>query len=113
MAFNNDLQLKQEDVTNDRIWTKLNSKEYLNLLDHKSFSIENIVKEIDTGCSPCPDILTKDFGVKPSILFVSTVYGLIYKYLNKKYNRDEMSWNGFCQHFYKTIIQSGTGRSSG
>jgi hypothetical protein len=109
MAFMNDLPLKQVDRINDKIWTKLNRKEQLKLLDPKSFSIKNIEKEIETGCSPCPDIITKDFGAKPSILFVSTVYGLIYKYLNKKYSRDEQHWYEFCNHFYKRIIQSGTG----
>lgn len=111
MAFDKDKQLVQCDAINDYIWRSLNRGEanQLGLLNSKAVSFEKITKEIKTGCSPCPDIITSHFGEKPSVMFVSTVYGLINKYLNKQYNREEQDWNVFCEDFYKNIIQSGTG----
>jgi hypothetical protein len=111
MAFTNKLKLKMDDKINDEIWINLNTNDRagLNLLDAKYFSIDNIIREINTGCSPCPDILTENFGSKPSVMFVSTVYGLVNKYLKQEYDRSKQDWNTFCNDFYKKIIQSGTG----
>ena len=111
MAFTNKLKLKMDDKINDEIWINLNTNDRagLNLLDAKYFSIDNIIREINTGCSPCPDILTENFGSKPSVMFVSTVYGLVNKYLKQEYDRSKQDWNTFCNDFYKKIIQFGTG----
>ncbi|WP_044895871.1 hypothetical protein [Bacillus alveayuensis] len=106
MAFTNKLKLKMDDKINDEIWRNLNANDRagLNLLDEKYFSIDNIIKEINTGCSPCPDILTENFGSKPSVMFVSTVYGLVNKYLKQEYNRSKQDWSTFCDDFYKKLF---------
>lgn len=95
------------DEVNDEIWQHLHLKNRnaLDTFNHDKYCIKKIKEEITTGCSPCPDILTKDFGKKTSVLFISTVYGLIYKYLFKKFNRETDPWYEFIQYFYDKIIQ--------
>jgi len=77
----------------------------LDILDVNKFSIDLIRQEVNSGCSPCPDILTNDFGKKTSILFVSTVYGFIFNYLKVRYNRKTENWPGFIEKFFNSIIQ--------
>jgi len=105
MAFPREIKLPIRDSTNDRIWRHLqHSTEPLKDLDSGKFCVPKIIEEIETGCSPCPDILTEDFGTKPSVLFVSTVYGLIFKYLKKEFLRPENSWRELVKVFYEEII---------
>jgi hypothetical protein len=105
MAFPQDIKLPVQDSTNDRIWQYLQeSTKPLDDLCSTKFCIPKIIDEIGTGCSPCPDILTDGFGREPSVLFVSTVYGLINKYLNKDYVRSKRSWKDFVKEFYENII---------
>ena len=105
MAFPQDIKLPVHDSTNDRIWHYLQeSTKPLEDLCPSKFSIPKIIDEINTGCSPCPDILTGGFGKKPSVLFVSTVYGLINKYLKKNFERSENYWKDFVIEFYDKLI---------
>lgn len=80
MYFPYCMDLSKEDDINDEIWQHLHFKniDALNILDRKKFCIDNIRQEIEFGCSPCPDILSSKFGEKTSIMFISTVYGLIF-----------------------------------
>jgi hypothetical protein len=67
------------------------------------------MEEIDSGCSPCPDIISDNFGHKKSVVFVSTVYGLIHSKLETSFNRNTQSWPMFTQCFFERIIQEGVG----
>ena len=111
MSFSSIHSLSSQDVVNDEIWQYLHSKNTnsLHILDGNKFSIEKIRQEINLGCSPCPDILTDQFGKKPSIMFISTVYGLIFDYLQVIYNRETENWSSFIENFFKSIIQRGIG----
>jgi hypothetical protein len=103
--FPQDIKLPVQDSTNDRIWQHLHgSTKPLEDLCPSKFCIPKIIEELKTGCSPCPDILTGSFGREPSVLFVSTVYGLINKYLKKDYVRSKSSWNEFVREFYDNLI---------
>ncbi|MHB1407445.1 MAG: hypothetical protein ACYCV0_17870 [Desulfitobacteriaceae bacterium] len=111
MNFPSSHRLSSEDNVNDKIWKHLHSMDLdsLSTLDGTRFSIDLIRQEVNSGCSPCPDILTADFGKKTSVMFVSTVYGLIYNYLQVRYNRKTESWPSFTEKFYNSIIQGDIG----
>jgi len=110
MSFSPKQKLSTQDSVNDEIWKHLHSNfDALDILDKNKFSIERIRREINVGCSPCPDILTNNFGKKSSVIFISTVYGLIYDYLQVMYNRKNENWPCFIEKFYKSIIQGGIG----
>lgn len=103
--------LCERDSINDLIWAHLHSEnlDALEVLNPNKFGIELMKEEIKSGYSPCPDILTKNFGKSFSVMFVSTVYGLIHNYLQKNYSRNNTSWKEFTQDFYSKIIQKGIG----
>lgn len=105
------LQLIQQDPLNDEIWQYLHTQntDALHLLNEEQYALDLIQQEIDTGCSPCPDILSADFGNQPSVMFVSTVYGLIHKYLQKEYPRQQESWQTFTADFYQSVIRKKIG----
>ncbi|EIJ78319.1 hypothetical protein PB1_12184 [Bacillus methanolicus PB1] len=88
---------------NNLIWRHLHYEnlDAFEVLNPKKFGIEFIKGEINIGCSPCPDILTENFGKSISIMFVSTVYSLIHSYLQKTYQRNNNSWKEFTQDFYQ------------
>lgn len=111
MGFPQSINCLREDTINDKIWGYLHNTDRnpLDVLNPKKFSISNIIDELNTGCSPCPDILTSDFGGKPSVIFISTVYGLIYKYLLRTFNRESDNWQNFIKLFYNDIIKDSTG----
>lgn len=71
--------LCERDSINDLIWAHLHSEnlDALEVLNPNKFGIELMKEEIKSGYSPCPDILTKNFGKSFSVMFVSTVYGCI------------------------------------
>ncbi len=111
MPFPTQLPLSSKDAVNDRIWHHLHMRDYnaLDVLNPERFSIDKIRNEIRTGCSPCPDVLTGEFGDRPSVVFVSTVYGLIHKYLGDTYDRSRDNWPVFIERFFSLIVQTGTG----
>jgi hypothetical protein len=92
--------LAEQDQVNDLIWK---SEPRIDLLGSKNFRLADMRRERETGCSPCPDILTKDFGKKCSVMFVSTVYGKIYNRLKKRYDRFVHFDTRDCQIFLKTL----------
>lgn len=81
--------LRRADQVNDLIWGHLhtNNTDAIQMFNPKKFDLDTIAQEINLGCSPCPDITSSLFGKKQSVLFLSTVYGKINPYLNKKYDR--------------------------
>lgn len=99
------------DPLNNEIWKYLHSThtDSLSTLEQSKYSIDLMLREIQFGCSPCPDILTQDFGKKTSVMFISTVYGLIYEYLKKSYQRQTDDWHDFTNDFYRDIIQKNEG----
>lgn len=109
----NQLNLKTNDIINDTIWgynplSKIEASKLIKQgFGEKGFqSIEN---EIIKGCSPCPDIVSNYFGEKPSIMFISTVYAGIHKYVGIKYDRDNDSWEELAKEYYKKIVLSKEG----
>ena len=105
ISFPQDIKLPAQDPVNEQIWQHLqNSTTPLEDLCPSKFCVQKIKDEIKTGCSPCPDILTGDFGRKPSVLFVSTVYGLVFKYIKKEFVHSDNHWDEFIRKFYEDLI---------
>ncbi|MCZ2845228.1 MAG: hypothetical protein O2U61_01820 [Candidatus Bathyarchaeota archaeon] len=75
MSYVKHFDFVEVDEINNDIWKHIHysNSNALNTLDRNKFGMVEIKKEIETGCSPCPDIISKDFGIKPSVLFISTV----------------------------------------
>jgi hypothetical protein len=111
LSFVKQIDFAEVDKINNDIWRHIHitNPDALNILDNNKFGIGEIKKEIETGCSPCPDIVSKYFGNKPSVLFISTVYGYVHKYLHKKFNHFDTLWFDFINSFYKDIIFGGVG----
>ncbi len=104
-------ELVKIDKINDEIWQKKpeDIEKSLRHLNENKFGIGCIREEINKGCSPCPDILTENFGRNPSVLFVSTVYGHIHRNINREFNRNCESWHEFIKLFFSQIIRPGIG----
>lgn len=111
MGFPQEVSWKTEDEVNDLIWEQLHTKNlkvYRDYLSDSRYHYEAIEKEIKTGVSPCPDILTNGFGQKPSVLFIGEVYGTINEFLPeeiilKGVDRSQ-KWANWIPKLYKSLI---------
>jgi hypothetical protein len=111
MAWPRNIAFPIEDKVNENIWRYLCDGDLTPLedLNTSKLGLEMIRKEILSGCSPCPDVLTQGFGTRPSVMFVATVYGLIHEYLGETFDRRNASWREFATVFYHRLIRHGKG----
>lgn len=96
-----------KDQINEQLWQLYHQPDTfkpLKTLDKSKFSLRNIIKEIGTGCSPCPDIVTEKFGKTPSLFFITPFYNQVHKYMGVKFNRSLSSWEDYASLFFKKLI---------
>jgi hypothetical protein len=111
MSLPANISFPTKDAVNEKIWRYLHDGDLTPLddLNTSRLGLGVIKQEIESGCSPCPDVLTAGFGTRPSVLFVATVYGLIHEYLGQTFDRRTTSWQEFAHVFYHELIRHGKG----